>query len=90
MKLGVFVSEFEQNEPLDRLKAEKLGIFLVENGIYLGLKPDKMEDAEYYLLSEDLKTRGFDLDDVDSRVKVITYPELTDLIMEEYEKLIWL
>ena len=90
MKLGVFVSEFEQNELLDRLKAERLGIFLVENGIYSGLKPEKREDAEYYLLSEDLETRGFGLDDVDSRVKVVTYPELTDLIMEEYEKLIWL
>jgi sulfur transfer complex TusBCD TusB component (DsrH family) len=35
MKLAVFVSDFKlTTDTLDRMKAEKLGIILVQNGVY--------------------------------------------------------
>jgi sulfur relay protein TusB/DsrH len=99
MRLGVFVNELRGNEDiLERLKAEKLGIFLVENGVYHAVikengKTSKVlerQDAEYYVLSEDLQTRGFTSTEVDNRVNVVTYNNLVDLIMNDYEKLVWL
>jgi sulfur relay protein TusB/DsrH len=99
MKLGVFVSELRANEDiLDRLKADTLGIFLVENGIYHAvIKKDgktssvlNKEGVNYYVLTEDLQTRGFTHDEVDARVNVVTYGDVVDLIMNDYEKLIWL
>ncbi|MDI6794262.1 MAG: DsrH/TusB family sulfur metabolism protein [bacterium] len=99
MRLGVFVSDLRGNEEmLDRLEAEKLGVFLVENGIYHAvIKEDgksspviRKEDAEYYVLTEDLQTRGFTSFEVDSKVNVVTYSDMVDLTMETYEKLVWL
>lgn len=98
MKLGVFVSDFRNTvDTLDRLKAEKLGIIFVQNGVYhASIKengkssPLLEKSAEFYALSEDLLTRGFTDSDVDSRVKVITYSDLVDLIFNDYEKLAWL
>ena len=96
MKLGVFLSELQGNESmLDRLKAEKLGVFLVQNGVYHALVREDSKVLEvlgrdYYCLTEDLQTRGFTVDDVDSKVNVVTYNNVVDLMMNDYEKLIWL
>ncbi|NOY40106.1 MAG: hypothetical protein GXO95_07760 [Nitrospirae bacterium] len=98
MRLAVFVSEYREPEMLERLKAEKLGIVLVQNGVYhAALKKDGnvspvlSKDVEYYALSEDLQSRGFsDSDVVDSKIKVINYDGLVDLIFNDYEKTIWL
>lgn len=98
MKLGVFVSDFRRGEDiLDRLKAEKLGIFLVSNGIYHAVtreqgkaSPLLDKKAKFYVLSEDLQTRGFMDGEADRRTSVITYGDLVDLIMGEYEKPVWL
>jgi len=98
MKLGVFVSDYRNTiDTLDRLKAERLGIIFVQNGIYHaaikeGGKPPSLleKSANFYALSEDLLTRGFIDSDVDSRVKVINYSDLIDLIFNDYEKLAWL
>lgn len=99
MKLGVFYSDLRGNhDVLFRLKAEKLGIFLVSNGIYHAIIKEKGEPspvlqkqgADYYVLSEDLQTRGFSTDEVDSNVKVVTYSDIADHIMNDYDKLAWL
>jgi sulfur relay protein TusB/DsrH len=97
MKLVVFMSEYRESEMLSRLKAEKLGVVLVQNGIYHAtLKKDGTtspvlsKDAEFYALSEDLQSRGFTDSDVDPRVKVINYDGLVDLIFNDYEKTAWL
>jgi sulfur relay protein TusB/DsrH len=98
MKLGVFVSFFRFNpDTYDRLSAEKLGIILVQNGVYHATikengKPSPLlgKKADFYALKEDLETNGFTSADVDSRVKVITYDELVDKIFNDYEKLAWL
>ncbi len=98
MKLGVFVSDFRHNEEiLNRLKAEKLGIFLVGNGIYHSVvkeggkvSPLLDKKAKFYVLSEDLQSRGFASEEVDKKVSIVTYSELVDLMMGEYEKLAWL
>jgi len=94
MRLGVFISELRENELLHRLKAEKLGIFLVENGVYHAVIKEKgllqKEGANYYCLLEDLKTRGFTDSDCNSKINVISYDDLVELIMNDYEKLIWL
>lgn len=98
MKLGVFLSEFRTDTTmLDRLSAEKIGIILVGNGVnHAALKendkasPVLDKSSNLYALSEDLEIRGFSAADVDSRVKVITYSDLVDVIFNDYEKLAWI
>lgn len=98
MKLAVFVSDYKNIvETLERLKAEKLGIILVENGVYHAAtkengnpSPLLEKPANFYALSEDLETRGLNSSDVNSKVKVVTYNDVVDLIFNDYEKLAWL
>ncbi|MBI4688498.1 MAG: sulfurtransferase complex subunit TusB [Nitrospirae bacterium] len=97
MKLAVFVSDYKNTvDTLDRLKAEKLGIIFVANGVYHATmkedgnsSPLLKKSADFYALSEDLDTRGLG-SKTDSSVKVINYSGLVDLIFNEYEKLVWL
>jgi sulfur relay protein TusB/DsrH len=98
MKLGVFVSDYTITvDTLDRLKAEKLGIILVANGVYHATikengktSPLLDKTPNLYVLSEDLQTRGIAESDVDKRVKVVNYGDVVDLIFNEYEKTAWL
>lgn len=96
MNLGVFVSELCENNKriLERLKAEKLGVFLVGNGVYYSVIKEKgfpvKEGIGYYVLTEDLETRGFSLSDSDSKIKPVTYSDIVDLIMNEHQKLIFI
>ena len=98
MKLAVFVSDYRMTvDSLDRLKPEKMGIVLVSNGVYHattkeGGKASSMLDyaADYFVLKEDLDTRGLDESKVDSKVKVVSYGDVVDLIMNDYEKTAWL
>jgi len=98
MKLGVFVSDFSSTvDTLDRLKSDKLAIFLVQNGVYHAAISDKGKasavlDAapQVYVLREDLETRGFAADAVDSRAKVVGYGDIVDLVFNEYPKIAWL
>jgi len=96
MKLAVFMSESSRTESTyERLEAEKLGVVLVGNGIYhatsnFNSSVLEKDGAEFFVLLEDLETRGFSTGDVDSKVKVINYDGLADLIMNDYEKLAWL
>lgn len=98
MKLAVFVSDLRNAvDTLERLKAERLGIVLVGNGVYHASLKEKGNSsslldkpARFYVLSEDLETRGISTSEVDSRVKVVNYGEVIDLIFNEYEKLAWL
>lgn len=97
MSLGTFVSDFGEPEILHRLGGEGTGVFLVEDGVFhAAVKengyPSKLldMDAKFYALSEDVRSRGFSEDEVDSKVKLVTYPDLVDLIMSDYEKLVWL
>jgi len=99
MKLVAFVSDYKMTvDTLDRLKPEKLGIVLVQNGVYHATvkengKPSSMLNysADYYVLQEDLETRGLTgANVVDSKVKVITFGDVVDLIFNDYEKSAWL
>ncbi len=98
MKLGVLVSDYKLTvDTLDRLKADKLGIILVLNGVYHATLKENGKSSSVldktsnlYALSEDLQTRGIKDSDVDKRVKVVNYGELVDIMMNEYEKLAWL
>jgi sulfur relay protein TusB/DsrH len=98
MKLGVLVSDFRNmDDTLSRLKADKLGVILVSNGVYHaaakegGKKSSLLEKSPHlYVLSEDLQSRGFSEAEIDTRVKSITYSDLVDLIFTEYEKIIWI
>ncbi len=98
MKLGVFVNQYtESNKMLERLKAEKLGIIFVQNGVYnVAIKKDGQsspvleKDGDKYVLLEDLQSRGLNESNVDSKVKVVDYDGLVDLIFNEYEKVIWI
>jgi len=98
MKLGVFVNDYKGTvETVDRLEAEKLGLIFIQNGVFHATlkdngKPSPLLDksANFYVLSEDLATRGLTNADVDSRVKVVTYGDVVDLIFNDYEKLAWI
>lgn len=98
MNLGIFVSDYTlTNDTLDRVKADKLGIILVANGVYhASMKEDGKasslleKTSNLYVLSEDLQTRGIQEAEVDNRVKVVNYDGVVDLIFDEYEKIAWL
>ncbi len=97
MKLGAFVSDYALTyDTIDRIKADTLGIILVQNGVYHatikeGGKPSSLLDKtpNLYALSEDIQSRGISESEVDGRVKVVTYSDLVDIIMNDYEKLAW-
>lgn len=98
MKLGVFVNDYKNTvETIEKLQAEKLGFIFIQNGVFHAAlkengKPSPLLDktSNLYALSEDLATRGLTAADVDSRVKVVTYGDVVDLIFNDYEKLAWL
>lgn len=98
MKLGVFVNEFKTVvETVDRLTAEKLGLIFIQNGVFHATikengksSPLLDKKANFYVLAEDLATRGLTDADVDSRVKVVNYGDVVDLIFNDYEKIVWL
>jgi sulfur relay protein TusB/DsrH len=99
MKIAAFVSDYKSTvDTLDRLKPEKLGIILVQNGVYHATTKESGNassmlnySADYYVLQEDLETRGYTSADViDSKVKVITMGDIVDLIMNDYDKSAWL
>jgi len=98
MKLGVILSDYRTGtDVIDRLTAEKLGIILVGNGVYhaavreAGKTSSILEKtSNLYVLTEDLESRGFASENLDSRVKAVSYSGVVDLIFNEYEKTIWL
>jgi sulfur relay protein TusB/DsrH len=98
MKLGIFVSDFNLTvDTLDRLKAEKLGLILVQNGVYhattkVNGKASSLLDKtqNLYVLTDDVQIRGLKEADVDKRVKVVTYSDIVDLIFNDYDKIAWL
>jgi sulfur relay protein TusB/DsrH len=85
-------------DTLNRLKPEKLGIVLVQNGVYHATvkengNPSSLLNysADYYVLLNDLETRGLTADDViDSKVKVIGFGDIVDLMFNDYDKTAWL
>ena len=98
MKLAVFVSDYRLSvDTLERMKPEKMGIILVQNGVYHasvkeGGNASSLLDysADYYAVQEDLDTRGIDASKLDSKVKVVTISDVVDLIFNDYEKTAWL
>jgi sulfur relay protein TusB/DsrH len=98
MKLAVFVSDYRITvDTLDKLKAEKLGIILVGNGVYHAsvkeggnASPLLKTSADFYALTEDLETRGIKTSDIDSSIKSVNYGDVVDLIFNDYEKTAWL
>lgn len=99
MKLGLFYNDLRGiDETYNRLNAKELGVFLVSNGVYHAVLKEKgssspilnKKDATFYVLREDLETRGFSESEVDKKVKVISYDDLVELIMDKYEKFAWL
>ncbi|UCD35185.1 MAG: hypothetical protein JSU90_12990 [Nitrospiraceae bacterium] len=99
MKLVAFVSDYRMTvDTLDRLKPEKLGIILVQNGVYHATVKDKGNpsplldySADYYVLKDDLETRGYTASDVvNSKVKVISFGDIVDLMFNDYDKSAWI
>ena len=99
MKLAVFLSDWRRTEEtLERLKADKLGVILVENGIYHAVVKEGGKEspvlskagATFYALTDDLETRGYTAANVSSKVKLVTYGDIVDLIVNDYEKTAWL
>lgn len=97
MKLAVLVTDLTlTSDTLSRLKKDNLGIILVQNGVYHATnKVDGKASAlldqvpKIYALSEDIQIRGMKDSDVDSRVKVVDYGGLVDVIFNEFDKLAW-
>lgn len=95
--MGILVSDFRSVEDaVSRLKADKVGLIFVSNGIYhTAVKEGGRASSllnisqNLYALTEDLETRGLSKDNIDSRIKLINYSDLVDLIFNEYEKTVW-
>ena len=99
MKLAVFLSDWRRTEDtLERMKADKMGVILVGNGIYHAVVMEGGKDspvlskagANFYALSDDLETRGLTAANINPKVKVVSYGDIVDLIMNDYEKIAWL
>ncbi len=99
MKLAVFLSDWRRTEDtFERLKADKLGVILVGNGIYHAVVKEGGKEspvlskagASFYALSDDLETRGLTASSVNAKVKVVSYGDIVDLIMNTYEKTAWI
>ncbi len=99
MKLAVFLSDWRRTEDsFERMKAEKMGVILVGNGVYHAVVKENGKDspvlskagANFYVLSDDLTTRGFTAANVNSKVKIVSYGDIVDLIMNDYEKTAWI
>jgi sulfur relay protein TusB/DsrH len=98
MKLGVIMSDFRTGaNVLERLRAEKLGVVFVGNGVYHATikesgksSPLLEKSMDFYVLSEDLESRGLTSSNLDSRVKPVTYSDLVDIIFNDCEKIIWI
>ncbi|HEX9020830.1 MAG TPA: DsrH/TusB family sulfur metabolism protein [Nitrospirota bacterium] len=99
MKLAVFLSDWRRTEDsFERLKADKMGVVLVGNGIYHAVVKENGKDspvlskagANFYVLRDDLEIRGYTDAKVNPKVKIIGYSDIVDLIMNDYEKTAWL
>lgn len=98
MNLCIFVNDFKGvTDTVDRLNAEKLGLIFIQNGVFHATikengkaSPLLDKSANFYVLAEDLATRGLTEADVDKRVKIVNYGDVVDLIFNEYEKIVWL
>ena len=99
MKLAIFLSDWRKTEEsFERVKADKMGVILVGNGIYHAVVKENGKDspvlskagANYFVLADDLTTRGFTAAQVNSKVKIVSYGDIVDLIMNDYEKTAWL
>lgn len=98
MKLGILMSDYRAgSDVIDRISADKLGIIFVGNGVYHATVKDGGKassvlgkSANFYVLAEDLESRGFTAANVDSKAKVVTYSDLVDIIFNDYEKIIWI
>lgn len=98
MSLGVFVSDYKfTSDTLDRLNPANTGVILVLNGVWHALLKESGKSSslldkfpKIYALSEDIETRGLSPDKVDSRVKVVNYDGLVDVIFNDFEKIAWL
>ena len=83
--------------PIFPVTSDGMGLFLVANGVYHAsikeggaASPLLDKSSELYALSEDLKTRGIDESALDSRVKVVDYAGLVDVVFDKFEKVAWL
>ena len=99
MKLLVFLSDWRRTEDtFERMKADKMGVVLVGNGIYHAVVKEQGKDspvlskagASFFVLKDDLEIRGFTAANVNSKVKIIGYGDIVDSIMNDYEKTAWL
>ena len=52
--------------------------------------PLLQKSATFYVLTEDLESRGFTAANLAGNVKAVTYSDVVDLIFNDYEKIIWI
>jgi sulfur relay protein TusB/DsrH len=99
MKVAVFLSDWRRSEDtFERMKADKMGVILVGNGIYHAVVKENGKDspvlskagAQFYVLSDDLEIRGYTAANVNAKVKMVSYGDIVDLIMKDYDKTAWL
>lgn len=98
MKLGIIMSDFRTgSDIIDRLSSQKPGVIFVGNGVYHATVKENGKTSSildkpltFYVLSEDLESRGYTVENLDSRVKAVTYGDVVDQIFNDYEKIIWL
>ncbi len=93
MVFAIFIHRLDiDREIFDRLEFNDMRIILVQDGVYHALLEDSpvfKKNAKVYALEEDLYARGLKKEEIRKDIEVINYSKLVDLIMGEFEKIIW-
>ncbi len=79
-------------EIFERLNLEDMRIVLVQDGVYhatIENSPIFNKNAKIYVLEEDLIARGIKKEEIKKDIEIINYSKLVDLIMQEFDKIVW-
>ncbi len=93
MAFAIFIHSLNfDREIFDRLEIEDLRIVLVQDGVYHATIEDSpvfKKKAKVYILEEDMVARGIKKEDIKKDVEIVNYSKLVDLIMQEFDKVVW-
>lgn len=75
-------------------QGNEVQVFLIQDAVYAGLRENSIQEnntfslAQWFVLDEDLKLRGFTSSDLRPEIQTINYDQLTQQMMEEADQVI--
>lgn len=97
MDVLIFLSSYHSGaEVVETLSGDGVGIVLAGNAVYHAVikergrpSPLLSTKARFYILREDLESRGFDVGQVPATIRSVTYDDLVDLMFNDYKKAVF-